>query len=120
MKTPNHRVKARIFGEGCYLRRNTVNGFFPKGGRTEALPTIAAWLKIPFDQWLSRAPAFFPPCAKRGVDGIFRPGGGRSRDEREGAKFQDAKLCQGLGGTCRKESIDHARRDAGAMACGGI
>jgi hypothetical protein len=30
MRTANHRLKAKIFGEGRYLRQNTVNDCFPR------------------------------------------------------------------------------------------
>ena len=50
----------------------------------------------------------FPPCVRRAVDGIFRPGGGRSKTNSK-ASWR----------TCRLEKISHPRWGVATMADGG-
>ena len=80
------RPEAEIFYESARLQQNTVNDGFPvRGDGRKApadrpiAPACAIRLMAEPEPALHASPGpSFPPCLIPAVDGIFRPGGGRS------------------------------------------
>src|SRR3569832_313724 len=64
------------FGEEFVDAANNVNDCFPNVQAQGPWPRAA---KMAIRLMAKRCSGRFPPCTKRGDDGIFRPGGGGSR-----------------------------------------
>jgi hypothetical protein len=82
MQNTNYRLQPQIFDESVRLYRNTVNGRFRAASisarAVRANPAWAIRLLAHSRACLHWAMPSFLPCLEAAVDGIFRPGGGRS------------------------------------------
>jgi hypothetical protein len=87
----------QIFDETAGLHPNTVNDGFPTrhqrtGGTiatTQSCPQAIRLMANPQPRLPSFMPSF-PPCARRAVDGIFAPGGGRFGTDFQGVLREPA------------------------------